>query len=349
MAEIVLLRCSKEIKRLGFALVSPHQLASWFIAPKDAQDARLYTRLVLCKLELVDSLCEPVLSKGVKGVGLRWSKINFKKAVTQKIREYDQKLKALTNFNVSEAFEKVVQAKVLTKIKKLLPTRIPKAVANYVRPRLNTSVYYKQGMEDMISDRWSKETHHNIFKALNGIHHREDSRIDFFKEKMSTRIEGNVYSDLSIKSVVHVVINFSPSPIRFVERFNNVTSPFIRRVVIQNRVDDIQLEVESYQQTLNLTKPIMFFEGIDQKIPSTMTAMHKGIVYLNQYNIKSLMKLSEVKNEGRDSTDMDVEQSNEMVDKIDKVLKRRERLRRLGEYVGRRPKTVNPRTFVRPV
>ncbi|GKE78153.1 hypothetical protein Tco_1544273, partial [Tanacetum coccineum] len=67
-------------------------------------------------------------------------KINFKKAVTQKIREYDQKLKALINFNVSEAFEKVVQAKVLTKIKKLLPTRIPKAVANYVRPRLNTSV-----------------------------------------------------------------------------------------------------------------------------------------------------------------------------------------------------------------
>ncbi|GJY02978.1 hypothetical protein Tco_0361130 [Tanacetum coccineum] len=35
-------------------------------------------------------------------------KINFKKAVTQKFREYDQKLKALTNFNVSEAFEKVV-------------------------------------------------------------------------------------------------------------------------------------------------------------------------------------------------------------------------------------------------
>ncbi|GKD13470.1 hypothetical protein Tco_1197877 [Tanacetum coccineum] len=39
----------------------------------------------------------------------------------------------------------------------------------------------------------------------------------------------------------------------------------------------------------------MFFEGIDQRIPFTMTATHKGVVYLNQYNIKSLMKLSEVK------------------------------------------------------
>ncbi|GJR61553.1 hypothetical protein Tco_1503715 [Tanacetum coccineum] len=39
----------------------------------------------------------------------------------------------------------------------------------------------------------------------------------------------------------------------------------------------------------------MFFEGIDQRIPFTMTAMHKGVMYLNQYNIKSLMKLSKVK------------------------------------------------------
>ncbi|GKB74105.1 hypothetical protein Tco_0935517 [Tanacetum coccineum] len=39
--------------------------------------------------------------------------------------------------------------------------------------------YYKQGIEDMISDRWSKETHRYIFKALN---------------------------DLRIKSVVHVLV-----------------------------------------------------------------------------------------------------------------------------------------------
>ncbi|GJZ53912.1 hypothetical protein Tco_0608797, partial [Tanacetum coccineum] len=38
-----------------------------------------------------------------------------------------------------------------------------------------------------------------------------------------------------------------------------------------------------------------------------------------------------------------------MVDKIDKILKRKEQLRRLEEYVGRKPKTVNPLTFVRPM
>nr|GEU88409.1 hypothetical protein [Tanacetum cinerariifolium] len=67
-------------------------------------------------------------------------KINFKKAVTQKFREYDQKLEALTNFNVFEAFEKEVKAKVLTEIKKFLPTHIPNAIENYVRLCLNTSV-----------------------------------------------------------------------------------------------------------------------------------------------------------------------------------------------------------------
>ncbi|GKC27185.1 hypothetical protein Tco_1034479, partial [Tanacetum coccineum] len=50
------------------------------------------------------------------------------------------KLEALTNFNVFKAFEKSIQAKVLTEIKKLLPTHIPNAITNYVKPRLNTSI-----------------------------------------------------------------------------------------------------------------------------------------------------------------------------------------------------------------
>ncbi|GJX69079.1 hypothetical protein Tco_0304806 [Tanacetum coccineum] len=83
-------------------------------------------------------------------------------------------------------------------------------------------------------------------------------------------------------------------PLEFVKVFNNALLLFIRRVMIHNRVDDIQLGLESYQQTLNLTKHVMFFEGIDQRIPFTMFGTHKGVVYLNQHNIKSFMKLSEV-------------------------------------------------------
>nr|GEV81729.1 hypothetical protein [Tanacetum cinerariifolium] len=110
---------------------------------------------------------------------------------------------------------------------------------------------------------------------------------------MGVVTEGNVFLDLSIQSVVHIDVKKKWG-------YGFLTSIVVRRsndkerTMIKNRVEDIQQGVESYQRTLNLTKLIMFFEGIDQRIPFTMTATYKGVVYLNQYNIKSLMKLSEV-------------------------------------------------------
>ncbi|GJX28602.1 hypothetical protein Tco_0236681 [Tanacetum coccineum] len=43
--------------------------------------------------------------------------------------------------------------------------------------------------------------------------------------------------------------------LEFEKDFNNALLLFIRRTVIKNRVEDVQLGVESYQRTLNLTKP----------------------------------------------------------------------------------------------
>ncbi|GJR16189.1 hypothetical protein Tco_0798841 [Tanacetum coccineum] len=223
--------------------------------------------------------------------------------------------------------------------------------------------YYKEGIEDRILKRWSKEVSRYHFEALNGIHHWEEDKIDLFKAGMSVVTEGNVYSDLRIKSVVCIVVkkkcgygfltsiivrrsddkeyefryaglprlsvnNFEDMyllhvqdklhhlPLEFMKDFNNALLMFIRRTVIKNRVEDIKLRVEIYQRSLNLTKPTMFFEGIDQRIPFTMTATHKG-------------------------------SSNEMLKKIDEILKHREQIKRLEEYVEGRPKTVNPHTFVR--
>ncbi|GKD07716.1 hypothetical protein Tco_1187401 [Tanacetum coccineum] len=147
--------------------------------------------------------------------------------------------------------------------------------------------------------------------------------------------------------------------------------------LLKNRVDDLQLGVESYQRTLNLTKPKFDFDGIDEKIPCTMSGIEKGVVYLNQHNFISLMKLDKVhklcngtllkirdnllemvnKNvlgrgnqrlKSRDWSTKDIKKSNEMQDKIDQTLKRREQLRRFGEYVGGRCKKIDPCFFVRP-
>nr|GEW69698.1 hypothetical protein [Tanacetum cinerariifolium] len=135
----------------------------------------------------------------------------------------------------------------------------------------------------------------------------------YYKQEMSTKTEGSVYSDLWNKSVVCVVVKrkwgYSFLTLIIVRRshdkeyeFSYVDLPRLSlndvediRVVIQNRVEDIQLGVERYQQTLNLTKPMVFFEGIDKKIPFTMFKTHKGAVYLNQHNVKSFMNLSNVK------------------------------------------------------
>ncbi|GJW24976.1 hypothetical protein Tco_0038787 [Tanacetum coccineum] len=136
--------------------------------------------------------------------------------------------------------------------------------------------YNKEGIEDRIPERWSKEVCRYHFEDLNGIHHWEENRIDFFKAGMSVVTEGNVFSDLRIKSAVHlpklsvndvedmyllqVQDKLHHLPLEFVKDFNNALLMFIRRTVIKNRVEDIQLGVESYQRTLNLTKPTMLFE-----------------------------------------------------------------------------------------
>nr|GEU88586.1 hypothetical protein [Tanacetum cinerariifolium] len=64
--------------------------------------------------------------------------------------------------------------------------------------------YYKEGIEDRIPERWSKEVRHYHFEALNGIHHWEENRINFFKAGLSALTEGNIFSDLRIKSTVRI-------------------------------------------------------------------------------------------------------------------------------------------------
>ncbi|GJR76159.1 hypothetical protein Tco_0088524 [Tanacetum coccineum] len=176
--------------------------------------------------------------------------------------------------------------------------------------------YYIQGIEDMVSYKWSKDVHHYQIEALNGIHHWKDTRQDFFKAEINNRTLGSVYSDKDRNSL------------QFGSRATNRSLPY---------------------------KTKLYFDGIDEKIPYTMTGTEKRVVYLNKYNRRSLMKLNEVyklcdgtlmkiqenliemitKNKlgqgnetlrGRDWNYKDVKRSKEMVDKIDQVMKHREML-----------------------
>ncbi|GKC78712.1 hypothetical protein Tco_1129486, partial [Tanacetum coccineum] len=186
---------------------------------------------------------------------------------------------------------------------------------------------------------------------------------------------GKISSDKRIMSVVKVDVkrkwDYGLLSSIVVRRSDNKEYTFnyvnLSRLNLNDIEDMYPLNVEDkphhlhYQKTLNLTKPKLYFEGIKDIIPYIMTRAEKGVVYLNQYNRISLMKLDDVekicdgtlikirenltymvnKNELgrnnkrlRDENDKDIKKSTQMLEKIDQVMKHREQLRRFEEYIS---------------
>ncbi|GJS53535.1 hypothetical protein Tco_0626897 [Tanacetum coccineum] len=79
-----------------------------------------------------------------------------------------------------------------------------------------------------------------------------------------------------------------------------------------------------------------------------MSGIEKGVVYLNQHNRRSLMKINDVKKFCNGTLMKIRENLIDMVNKneLGQVMKSREQLRRFEEYVGGRPKTIDPRFYV---
>ncbi|GJR69454.1 hypothetical protein Tco_0015519 [Tanacetum coccineum] len=66
------------------------------------------------------------------------------------------------------------------------------------------------------------------------------------------------------------------------------------RIVIQKRVEDLQLGVESYQQKLNLTKPDTYRSNLRNKTAYTSHSDPYGIIYVDQFKRKRLMRTDEL-------------------------------------------------------
>ncbi|GJU30349.1 hypothetical protein Tco_1173938 [Tanacetum coccineum] len=69
---------------------------------------------------------------------------------------------------------------------------------------------------------------------------------------------------------------------------------FTRCIVIQRRVEDLQLGVESYQKKLNLTKPDTYRSNIRNKTAYTSHSDPYGIIYVDQFKRKRLMRTDEL-------------------------------------------------------
>ncbi|GKC64629.1 hypothetical protein Tco_1097227, partial [Tanacetum coccineum] len=139
-------------------------------------------------------------------------------------------------------------------------------------------------------------------------------------------------------------------------------SVFIQSTVIWERVHDFQLGVESYQQKVNLTTPIITFSGIEKhKMFSIVFAPAYGIIYKNNKKEKRVMRHQEIpkfydatlkrvlewlKSYNNDVkhgyvtpsfSKEDVEYLQLFEEEIEERLKHRDQMRRWEMYVNKRP------------
>ncbi|GJS23074.1 hypothetical protein Tco_0451706 [Tanacetum coccineum] len=69
---------------------------------------------------------------------------------------------------------------------------------------------------------------------------------------------------------------------------------FTRRIVIQERVEDLQLGVESYQKKINLKRPDTYRSDLRRMTPYTAYPDIQGIIYEDELNRKRLMRTDEL-------------------------------------------------------
>ncbi|GJX78185.1 hypothetical protein Tco_0324996 [Tanacetum coccineum] len=97
---------------------------------------------------------------------------------------------------------------------------------------------------------------------------------------------------------------------------------FTRWIVIQMRVEDLQLGVESYQKKLNLMKPDTFSDGTLDDVRSALNDIAKGI----RMEYLPMRKWS----------NLDKKRARVMVQDIDKHLYQRRLMRNLDKFIGGR-------------
>ncbi|GJV94528.1 hypothetical protein Tco_1546105 [Tanacetum coccineum] len=188
---------------------------------------------------------------------------------------------------------------------------------------------------------------------------REDDQLYKFKEGDFPRLRIQDIEDMLLLLVQGKVTNLSVE-----ERiaFNVSLRMFTRRVVIQRRVEDLQLGVESYQKKLNLTKPDTYRSNLRRQDAYTPYSDPRGFIYENKDKKNRLMRIDELHKFSDGTLDdvrtvlndrlkgirmeylpetfwshRDKANARAMIQAIDKRLKTRRIMRSLERFVGGRP------------
>nr|GEZ57710.1 hypothetical protein [Tanacetum cinerariifolium] len=186
---------------------------------------------------------------------------------------------------------------------------------------------------------------------------RDDDKLYKFKEGDFKRLRIQDIEDMLLLLVHGKLINLTVE-----ECFAfNVSLMFTRSSVIQRRVEDLQLGVESYQKKLNLIKPNTYRSDLKRKKAYTTYSDPRGFIYQNKDKQNRLMRIDELHkfsdgtlNDVRTTLDdrlkgirmkylpqaiwrkSEKERASAMIQAIDKQLKTRRIMRSLEKFVGGR-------------
>ena len=228
--------------------------------------------------------------------------------------------------------------------------------------------------------------HKSKIIAILEIHESQRFNYKFMREIVVKRQDEKKYKfseadfpDLNLNDIEDMYLEKVKGRMRGFDRdvqYNFMASLllYIRRLIVQERVEDLQLGVESYQQKINLTKPQFTFDGIYQTSQFTLNQDPFGFTYINSRKLQSFMRFDEVHkfcdvtlktvrdglvkrlNDDRRRITKGEQprwkssirrQVRNFVLKIEERLFRREQIRRLESYIGVRP-SFPVRNFERP-
>ncbi|GJU96323.1 hypothetical protein Tco_1321079 [Tanacetum coccineum] len=115
---------------------------------------------------------------------------------------------------------------------------------------------------------------------------RADNDLYRFKEGDFPRLRINDIEDMLLLVVQNRLTNLSGDD---VSDFAIALRMFTRSLVIQKRVEELQLGVESYQKKINITKPETTKSGIRKRDPYTPYQDPQGFIYVDNNGRNRLM------------------------------------------------------------
>nr|GEZ17843.1 hypothetical protein [Tanacetum cinerariifolium] len=132
---------------------------------------------------------------------------------------------------------------------------------------------------------------HN-YKLLDWISvRRDDDQIYKFKEGDFKRLCLQDIDDMVLLLIQGKLSNLT---VKECFAFNVSLRMFTRSIVIQRRVEDLQLGVESYQKRLNLTKPDTYRSDLKLREAYTAYSNPRGFIYQNKDKKNRLMRIDEL-------------------------------------------------------